>query len=111
MTLDIDSIRKEFPILGRTLPNGKQLVYFDNAATSQKPLCVIEAMSRYYSEYNSNAHRANHTLADGTKPKPQGYATYALTVKLPDKTLNISLRKKFFSIQNLKTLNASFKDK
>lgn len=64
MTLDIDSIRKEFPILGRTLPNGKQLVYFDNAATSQKPLCVIEAMSRYYSEYNSNAHRANHTLAD-----------------------------------------------
>jgi len=63
-TLDLDSIRAEFPILGRMLPNGKQLVYFDNAATSQKPMCVIEAMSRYYKEYNSNAHRANHTLAD-----------------------------------------------
>jgi len=62
--LDVESIRSDFPILGRKLPNGKQLVYFDNAATSQKPQCVIDAMSKYYSEYNSNAHRANHTLAD-----------------------------------------------
>ena len=64
MALDIEAIRADFPILGRTLPNGKKLVYFDNAATSQKPQCVIDAMSRYYEEYNSNAHRANHTLAD-----------------------------------------------
>jgi cysteine desulfurase/selenocysteine lyase len=64
MALDVNSIRADFPILERTLPNGKQLVYFDNAATSQKPRCVIEAMTRYYEEYNSNAHRANHTLAD-----------------------------------------------
>ena len=64
MPLDVESIRADFPILGRKLPNGKQLVYFDNAATSQKPQCVIDAMSEYYSEYNSNAHRANHTLAD-----------------------------------------------
>ena len=64
MTLDIEAIRDDFPILERRLPNGKQLVYFDNAATSQKPQCVIDAMSEYYSEYNSNAHRANHTLAD-----------------------------------------------
>ena len=62
--MDIESIRRDFPILTRKLPNGKQLVYFDNAATSQKPQCVIDAMSEYYSEYNSNAHRANHTLAD-----------------------------------------------
>ena len=62
--LDVNSIRSEFPILNRKLPNGKKLVYFDNAATSQKPQCVIDAMSRYYEEYNSNAHRANHTLAD-----------------------------------------------
>ena len=62
--MDVESIRKDFPILDRKLPNGKQLVYFDNAATSQKPQCVIDAMSEYYSEYNSNAHRANHTLAD-----------------------------------------------
>jgi cysteine desulfurase/selenocysteine lyase len=64
MVLDIEAIRGDFPILGRTLPNGKKLVYFDNAATSQKPQSVIDAMSRYYEEYNSNAHRANHTLAD-----------------------------------------------
>ena len=64
MTLDIGAIRGDFPILERRLPNGKQLVYFDNAATSQKPQCVIDAMSEYYSRYNSNAHRANHTLAD-----------------------------------------------
>ena len=64
MGLDINSIRSDFPILNRKLPNGKKLVYFDNAATSQKPQCVIDAMSRYYEEYNSNAHRANHTLAD-----------------------------------------------
>ncbi len=64
MALDIEAIRADFPILGRTLPNGKKLVYFDNAATSQKPQCVIDAMSHYYEEYNSNAHRANHTLAE-----------------------------------------------
>ena len=52
MALDIDSIRDDFPILNRLLPNGKKLVYFDNAATSQKPRCVIDAMSQYYSEYN-----------------------------------------------------------
>jgi len=64
MTLDVEAIRADFPILERRLPNGKRLVYFDNAATSQKPQCVIDAMSEYYEHYNSNAHRANHTLAD-----------------------------------------------
>ena len=62
--LDIEAIRADFPILDRVLPNGKNLVYFDNAATSQKPKCVIDAMSKFYENYNSNAHRANHTLAD-----------------------------------------------
>ena len=64
MGLDIGEIRGDFPILERVLPNGKKLVYFDNAATSQKPQAVIDAMTRFYEEYNSNAHRANHTLAD-----------------------------------------------
>ena len=64
MPLDIEAIRADFPILERRLPNGKQLVYFDNAATSQKPQCVIDAMTHYYEEYNSNAHRSIHTLAD-----------------------------------------------
>ena len=64
MALDVESIRSQFPILQRTLPNGKRLVYFDNAATSQKPLVVIDAMSDFYKNYHANAHRANHTLAD-----------------------------------------------
>ena len=62
--LDVKAIRADFPILDRILPNGKNLVYFDNAATSQKPQCVIDAMSNFYENYNSNAHRSNHTLAD-----------------------------------------------
>ena len=64
MALDVNAIREDFPILSRVLPNGHPLVYFDNAATSQKPKCVINAMTQYYEQYNSNAHRANHTLAD-----------------------------------------------
>ncbi len=61
---DVQEIRSDFPILKRVLPNGKPLVYFDNAATSQKPDAVIDAMTRYYKTYNSNAHRGAHTLAD-----------------------------------------------
>lgn len=60
---EIESIRKQFPILKRTV-NGKPLVYFDNAATSQKPQCVIDAISDYYSQYNANIHRGIHTLAE-----------------------------------------------
>lgn len=62
--MDIGAIRQQFPILHQQV-NGKQLVYLDNAATSQKPLSVIEALDRYYKEYNSNVHRGVHTL--GTK--------------------------------------------
>jgi cysteine desulfurase/selenocysteine lyase len=56
-------IREDFPILKRRV-NGKPLVYFDNAATSQKPSVVIEAIRRYYSEYNANIHRGIHKLAE-----------------------------------------------
>ena len=62
--MNIHEIRKQFPILDRKV-NGKQLVYFDSAATSQKPIQVIETLERYYKEYNSNVHRGVHTL--GTK--------------------------------------------
>ncbi len=72
MALDVDSIRSQFPILQRTLPNGKKLVYFDNAATSQKPLAVIDAMSDFYKNYHANAHRANHTLADESTAALEG---------------------------------------
>ncbi|MEO6948614.1 MAG: aminotransferase class V-fold PLP-dependent enzyme, partial [Ginsengibacter sp.] len=53
---DVMNIRKYFPILKREV-NGKPLVYLDNAATSQKPQQVIDALSEYYTHYNANIHR------------------------------------------------------
>ena len=61
--LDLFSIRQQFPILNREV-KGKPLVYFDNAATSQKPQAVIDALVNYYTEYNANVHRGIHTLAE-----------------------------------------------
>ncbi|MDR2815002.1 MAG: cysteine desulfurase [Prevotellaceae bacterium] len=61
-TFDVQAIRKDFPILHQKV-NGKDLIWFDNAATTQKPKQVIEAISRYYENDNSNIHRASHTLA------------------------------------------------
>ena len=59
---DVEKIRADFPILKRKV-NGKPLVYFDNAATSQKPKIVIDAIVDYYSNYNANIHRGVHTLS------------------------------------------------
>jgi cysteine desulfurase/selenocysteine lyase len=59
---DITKIRNDFPILSRTV-NGKPLVYFDNGATAQKPQAVIDALTHYYSNQNSNIHRGVHTLS------------------------------------------------
>jgi cysteine desulfurase / selenocysteine lyase len=59
--MDILDIRKQFPILHQEV-NGNPLVYLDSAATSQKPIQVIEALEKYYREYNSNVHRGVHTL-------------------------------------------------
>jgi cysteine desulfurase/selenocysteine lyase len=58
----VEDIRKDFPILSRKV-NGKPLVYFDNAATSQTPKQVIDAIVDYYSNYNANIHRGVHTLS------------------------------------------------
>ena len=63
MTLDIEAIRADFPILSRKVAGGKDLVYLDNAATTQKPQSVIDAMTHYYEQSNANVHRAVHTLA------------------------------------------------
>jgi cysteine desulfurase/selenocysteine lyase len=60
---DVAAIRNLFPILNRKV-KGKDLVYFDNAATSQKPIQVIDALVHYYTHYNANIHRGLHTLAD-----------------------------------------------
>jgi cysteine desulfurase/selenocysteine lyase len=59
---DLNNIRKQFPILNQKI-NGYDLVYFDNGATSQKPLSVIESISNYYKHSNSNIHRGVHTLS------------------------------------------------
>jgi cysteine desulfurase / selenocysteine lyase len=61
--LDIASIRADFPILDQQI-NGKDLVYFDNAATTQKPTQVIDAIAHYYNFDNANIHRGIHTLAE-----------------------------------------------
>jgi len=61
--INVINLRKEFPILDQTI-NGKPLIYFDNAATSQKPNSVINAVSEYYETINSNVHRGIHTLSE-----------------------------------------------
>ena len=63
MKFDVKNIRKDFPILKKQI-NGKQLIYFDNAATSQTPTCVINSISNYYNNYNSNIHRGVHSLSE-----------------------------------------------
>ena len=60
---DVKKIRNDFPILHQII-NGKPLIYLDNAATSQKPKNVLDAIEKYYREYNSNIHRGVHTLSE-----------------------------------------------
>lgn len=61
--IQVDEIRKQFPVLHQKV-NGRDLVYFDNAATTQKPASVIKALLDYYEGYNANIHRGIHTLAE-----------------------------------------------
>lgn len=75
LNLDIKKIRDEFPVLAQKV-NGRPLVYFDNAATSQKPRQVIQALTEYYESYNANIHRGIHTLAEkATKAYEETRAT------------------------------------
>lgn len=62
LPFDLSSVRAQFPILKQQV-NGRPLIYLDNAATSQKPLVVIQAIKNYYEQYNSNIHRGAHHLA------------------------------------------------
>jgi len=62
--LDVERIRKDFPALDRIVHGDKQLVYLDNAATSQKPRQVLDALTSYYEEHNANVHRGIHVLAE-----------------------------------------------
>ena len=63
MTFNVENIRKDFPILERKI-NGKTLIYFDNAATSQTPTSVIDSISNYYKKYNANIHRGVHSVSE-----------------------------------------------
>ncbi len=69
--LDVKKIRKDFPILNREI-NGKRLVYLDNAATSQKPQAVVNALVEYYTRSNANVHRGIHTLSEEATAKYEG---------------------------------------
>ena len=76
---DVELIRKDFPILSRTV-HGKPLVYLDTAASAQRPLAVIEATDRFYREHNANVHRGVHTLSqeatdlyEGARRRLAGY--------------------------------------
>lgn len=63
-SLEVERVRQDFPILQQMVHGDKPLVYLDNAATSQKPSAVIEALDEYYRTYNANVHRAIHTLGE-----------------------------------------------
>ena len=66
--LNYEKVRSEFPILSRT-NRGKKMAYLDNAASSQKPRCVIESINEYYSQFNSNIHRGVYELAEESEAK------------------------------------------
>ncbi|HEX9017051.1 MAG TPA: SufS family cysteine desulfurase, partial [Chloroflexota bacterium] len=81
--LDLEAIRADFPILERTV-RGKPLVYLDNAATSQKPRSVIDAISGFYTDHNANVHRGVHTLSDeATDGFEQARTKVARFIKAP----------------------------
>ena len=62
-TLDVQAVRADFPILSQSV-NGKPLAFLDSAASSQKPLAVIEAMNEYYRTTHANVHRGVYTLSE-----------------------------------------------
>lgn len=87
-TFDVESIRNDFPILHQQV-NGKDLVWFDNAATTQKLKQVIDAISNYYLHDHSNIHRAAHTLAarstdayEGAREKVQRFINASSTSEI-----------------------------
>ena len=84
MKLDPVRLKKDFPILGQEV-RGRPLVYLDSAATSQKPLCVIQALERFYVRDNANVHRAVHALAErATAAFEEARAKIAAFIGAPD---------------------------
>ncbi|MBX5447360.1 MAG: cysteine desulfurase [Acidothermus cellulolyticus] len=64
MAFDVDVVRKDFPILERTVRDGRRLVYLDSANTSQKPRAVLDTLTAFYERHNANIHRATHALGE-----------------------------------------------
>ncbi len=64
MGLNVSEIKKDFPVLGQTVHDGRRIVYLDSANTSQKPQSVIDAMGRYYETINANVHRGTYKIAE-----------------------------------------------
>lgn len=91
--INIESIRNDFPILKRKVHKDKQLIYFDNAATTQKPIQVIDAISDYYLNYNSNIHRAVHELAE------EATAAYETTRDKVAKFINVKNREEIVFVR------------
>jgi cysteine desulfurase/selenocysteine lyase len=92
-TINIENIRRDFPILQRKVHNDKPLVYFDNAATTQKPIQVINSIHNYYLNYNSNIHRAVHQLAE------EATAAYELTRDKVAKFINVKNREELIFVR------------
>jgi len=91
--MNIENIRNDFPILKRKVHKDKPLVYFDNAATTQKPIQVIDSISNYYLNYNSNIHRAVHELAE------EATAAYELTRDKVAKFINVKNREELIFVR------------
>ncbi|MBO1520157.1 aminotransferase class V-fold PLP-dependent enzyme [Oceanisphaera pacifica] len=84
MPLDIDKLRLDFPILAQTV-NGQPLVYLDNAATTQKPQSVLDALQHYYQHQNANVHRAAHALSgQATQEFEDARTKVATFINAPD---------------------------
>ena len=92
-TINIENIRRDFPILQRKVHNNIPLVYFDNAATTQKPIQVIDSIHHYYLNYNSNIHRAVHQLAE------EATAAYELTRDKVAKFINVKSREELVFVR------------
>jgi len=83
MSIDVEAVRKDFPILSRQV-HGRPLVYLDNAATTQKPRAVIDALVNYYENYNANIHRGMYTIAiEATDAHEEARAKVARLIKSP----------------------------
>jgi len=82
--LDAQQLRRDFPVLNREV-FGKPLVYFDNAASSQRPRQVVEAMSDYYYNHHANVHRGAHTLSvEATELYEEARRKLARFINAPD---------------------------